>query len=318
MFLDIILLLLGLGILIYGAEKLVDGGSVLAARLNVPNMVIGLTVVAFGTSSPELVVSVMAAIKGESDIAFGNVLGSNLFNLLAILGLTATIQTISIKKNTTRIEVPLTVISAVIILMMFMNNYWSAPQQFTISRPEGIILLLCFGGFMFYTFQLARKGESENIPIKSYSSGRAVFYIIIGLTGLIAGGKFLVDSAVNIASALGISQRIIALTIVSIGTSLPELATSIIAARKKNTDMAIGNVLGSNIFNVFLILGISSAISPINISLASLFDITLNIIASLMVFLFIFTGKGRKISRTEGILLLTTYIAYLLFLIFYP
>lgn len=302
--------------LIYGANKLVDGGSALAFRLNVPNIVIGLTVVAFGTSTPELVVNIISSVKGESALALGNILGSNIFNILAILGVTATIYPIAIKKATTWVEVPMALFAAALIFITFCDDHWPVPGSYVLSRTEGIIFLCFFLIFVTYTLVLARKGGGEEVTVKAYSVPLSVFFILLGLAGLVLGGQLLVKGAVNIAESLGISQRIIAITIVSIGTSLPELATSLIAARKKNVDMAIGNVVGSNLFNTFLILGTSAVIQPIPMSAENLTDILANLLATLLLFLFIFTGKGRQIEKWEGIIFLLLYLAYLFFLIF--
>lgn len=316
MLLNIIFLFAGFVILIYGANKLVDGGSALAFRLNVPNIVIGLTVVAFGTSTPELVVNVISSVKGQSALALGNVLGSNIFNILAILGITAAIYPIAIKKTTTWVEVPMALFAAALIFITFCDDHWPTPASYLISRTEGFIFLCFFAIFVTYTLILAKKGEGEDVAIKAFSIPKSIFLILLGLAGLILGGQLLVKGAVNIAETLGISQRIIAITIVSIGTSLPELATSLIAARKKNVDMAIGNVVGSNLFNTFLILGTSAVIQPIPMSTENLTDIFTNISATLLLFLFIFTGKGRQIERWEGFLFIFLYILYLLLLIF--
>lgn len=315
MLLNFIWLILGFVVLIYGANKLVDGGAALAFRLNIPNIVIGLTVVAFGTSTPELVVNLFSSAEKQSELALGNVLGSNIFNILGILGITALIYPVAVKKTTTWVEVPLALFAAFLILIMFGNNHWPTPTPYRISRMEGIVLLCFFGFFIAYTLLLARKGEAEEIKIKSYTTGKSVFWIVIGLAGLVIGGRLLVKGAVQIAEIFGISQRIIAITIVSIGTSLPELATSLVAARKKNVDMAIGNVVGSNIFNTFLILGISALISPIQMSTANLPDIGINFLSALLLFLFIFTGKGRQIERWEGFIFISLYISYVIWLI---
>lgn len=313
MFVDIVLLLIGLVVLIYGANFLVDGGSALAHRLKVSNMVIGLTVVAFGTSTPEFVVNVVSSMDGSSALALGNVLGSNIFNILAILGVTALIVPLGVKKMTTWVEIPLAVLAAVLVLL-FING----DPAGTITRAEGICLLCFFIIFLVYTLMLAKfgaAGDGEEIEIKNYSVGKSVLFILLGLVGLIGGGRLLVNGAVSIAQSMGISERIIGLTIVSIGTSLPELATSIIAARKKNADMAIGNVVGSNIFNTFLILGASATITPLQVPQGSLLDLIVNIVAAGLLFLFIFTGRGRKISRWEGGILLVIYIVYLFLVI---
>lgn len=313
MLLNIVFLITGLIVLIYGANMLVDGGSALAHRLRVSTIVIGLTVVAFGTSTPELVVNTVSSIDGSSALALGNILGSNIFNILAILGITAIFVPLNVKRTTTWVEVPLAVLAAILILLMADEN-----PQGVISRAEGISLLCFFIVFLIYTFMLAKHGgagEGEEVVIKPYSIGKSAVFILLGLAGLIIGGRLLVSGAVSIAQSIGISERIIGLTIVSIGTSLPELATSVIAARKGNADIAIGNVVGSNIFNTFLILGTSAIIRPVEVSPDGMSDLIINIIAAGLLLLFIFTGKGRKISRWEGIFFLTLYIAYLVMLI---
>ena len=313
MLLSILFLILGFVILIYGANFLVDGGSALAHRLNVSNMVIGLTVVAFGTSAPELVVNVVSSAEGSSALALGNVLGSNIFNILAILGVTALITPLGVKRTTTWVEIPLAFFAAVLLLILV-----NGEPTTIITRAEGICLLCFFLMFLLYTLLLAKygaAGNGEEVQIKNYSTGKSVLFILIGLAGLIGGGRLLVNGAINIAQALGISERIIGLTVISIGTSLPELATSVIAARKHNADMAIGNVVGSNIFNTFLILGISATVSPVKAPEGSLTDLLVNILAAALLFVFIFTGRGRKISRWEGGILFLIYLVYLLLLI---
>ena len=284
MLLNIIYLLAGFIILVYGANFLVDGGAALAHRLKVPNIVIGLTVVAFGTSTPELVVNIISSIEGSSALALGNVLGSNIFNIMAILGVTALFVPIGIKRFT---------------------------------RAEGFCLLCFFAVFIAYTLFIAQRGgqETEEVNIKPYSLKKSALFILLGLAGLVGGGRLLVDGAVSLAQMAGISERIIGLTIISIGTSLPELATSLIAARKKNADIAIGNVVGSNIFNTFLILGASAGISPLKVTTDSVTDLWVNIGVSVLLFIFVFTGKGRQINRWEGALFLTLYITYLTLLI---
>lgn len=313
MLLNILLLSGGLIALIYGANFLVDGGSALAHRLKVTPMVIGLTIVAFGTSTPELVVNLVSSLEGSAALAIGNVVGSNIFNILAILGITALIVPLGVKKMTTWVEIPLAVLAAALILLFVYGE-----KDGLITRTEGICLLIFFIMFLIYTFVLAKTssgGEDENIQIKNYSIGKSCLLILLGLAGLIGGGRLLVTNAISIAQAFGISERIIGLTIVSIGTSLPELATSIIAARKNNADIAIGNVVGSNIFNTFLILGASATITPLQAPVGSMLDLVTNIVASILLFIFIFTGQGRKINRWEGVIFFAMYIAYLILLI---
>lgn len=313
MLLNILFLISGFVILIYGANFLVDGGSALAHRLNVSNIVIGLTVVAFGTSTPELVVNVVSSLEGSSALALGNVLGSNIFNILAILGITALITPLGVKKTTTWIEIPLAFFAAVLVLVLV-----NGEPATLITRAEGICLLCFFLMFLLYTLLLAKygaAGNGEEVEIKNYSAGKSVLFIALGLAGLIGGGRLLVTGAIHIAEVIGISERVIGLTVISIGTSLPELATSVIAARKHNADMAIGNVVGSNIFNTFLILGTSATISPLRAPEGSTSDLIVNIIAAALLFLFVFTGKGRKISRWEGGILAGIYVVYLVLLI---
>lgn len=309
MLLNILMILGGLAALIYGANFLVDGGASLAHRLKVSPMVIGLTVVAFGTSTPELVINLVSSIEGKSALALGNAVGSNIFNILAILGVTALIVPLGVKKATTWVEVPLAVLAAVLILMFVCGE----PAGF-ITRTEGICLLVFFIVFLIYTLVLAKRspeGSEEDMQIKDYKVAKSCLFILLGLVGLIGGGRLLVSGAVDLAQGLGISERIIGLTIVSIGTSLPELATSVIAARKNNADIAIGNVVGSNIFNTFLILGASATITPLQAPTGSMLDLVVNIVAAGLLFLFIFTGKGRKISRWEGGIFLILYLVYL-------
>lgn len=313
---DILLLLLGFVALIFGATKLVDAASSLASKMGVPSIVIGLTIVAFGTSAPELVVNVFAAVEGSPAMVMGNVLGSNIFNIMAILGISALIFPLKVKTNTTWIEVPLSLLAAVCVFVAGADMILDGGGSNFISRSEGIMLLLFFAIFLAYNLIVAKAGGAdEEMETKDYSTPMAILYIVLGLAGLIIGGRLIVNSAVSIAEAIGLSERVIGLTVVSIGTSLPELATSIIAVRKKNVDIAIGNVVGSNIFNIFLILGVSGTISAIPLSEESFFDIMVNILAGLLLFIFIFTGKGRQLERWEGGLFLAGYIAYVAYLI---
>ena len=316
MLVDILLLLVGFVALIYGANALVDAASSLAARWGVPSIVIGLTIVAFGTSAPELVVNVFAATTGSTDMVLGNVLGSNIFNVLGILGISALIFPLTVKSNTTWIEIPLSLLAAICVLVVSSDIFLDGSGSNFISRSDGIILLLFFLIFLVYNLMVAKSGGAdEEMETKDYSTWKAVLFIVLGLTGLVIGGRLIVTSAVSIAEVIGLSERVIGLTVVSIGTSLPELATSIIAVRKKNVDIAIGNVVGSNIFNIFLILGISGTIVPLGINPDSLFDIMVNIITGLLLFIFVFTGRGRKVERWEGAVFVVGYIAYVTYLI---
>jgi cation:H+ antiporter len=317
MVISMILLLLGFIILIVGAEKLVDAASGLANNYGIPNIVIGLTIVAFGTSAPEMVVNVFASVNGSSGMVMGNVLGSNIFNVLGILGISAIIYPLTVKSNTTWIEIPLSLLSAVLVLILANDFILNAGLTNIISFGDGLVLLLFFSVFLVYNITISKQvgAEADKVDIQKYSTGKALLWILFGLAGLIIGGKLIVDNAVALAIEFGLSERIIGLTIVSIGTSLPELATSLAAVKKKKVDIAIGNVVGSNIFNVFFILGVSSTILPVNIIPSNFNDIWMNILASFLLFVFLFTGKGRRLERWEGGVFLGLYVAYLIVLI---
>jgi cation:H+ antiporter len=313
-----LLLAAGFVLLIYGANLLVDNASALARSLNIPDIVIGLTIVAFGTSAPELIVNVFAALEGSSGIALGNVAGSNLFNVMVILGCSAIIMPLVVKSSTTWIEVPLSLLSAIVLIVMANDIFINSESVSVINRSEGIVLLMFFLIFLGYNIQLAKKGDlSEEVSVKKRSPWWSTLLLVAGLALLIAGGRMIVYSAVKIAQEFGLSERVIALTIISAGTSLPELATSVMAAIKKNSDIAIGNIVGSNIFNVFLVLGVTSTITPVTIPAGANIDLGLNVLVSLLLFIFIFTGKGRNIGRAEGILFVLMYLGYLGYLFSY-
>ena len=286
---DIVLLIGGLLLILVGANALTDGAASVAKRFNISSLVIGLTIVAFGTSAPELTVSVVSALKGSSDIAIGNVVGSNIFNALMIVGCTAAIVPISVTKGTLSKEIPLCVLAS----------------------------LLCFFAiFLGYTFAIAHNGEENGeSTIKIMPIWKASLFIIGGLAGLIYGGQFFVDGASGIARGLGVSESIIGLTLVAGGTSLPELATSVVAALKKNPEMAIGNVIGSNLFNIFFVLGCSATITPMNIQGITNLDLGVMIGSCVLLYIFGLFFKKRTITRPEGILLIACYIAYITYLI---
>lgn len=309
-------LLSGFFLLIYGANILVDSASALAKRYNIPNIVIGLTIVAFGTSAPELVVNVFSAVEGNTSLALGNVIGSNIFNVAGILGISAIIYPLTVKSNTTWIEVPLAFLAALLVIIIANDSLIDRSPESIISRTDGIILLLFFIIFLAYNFQLTRKGDfSEEIQVKNMKAGKAFLLIVAGIALLVAGGRMIVYSAVELATLWGMPERIIGLTIVSVGTSLPELATSVVAARKKNTDIAVGNIVGSNIFNIFFILGLTAVIEPVRFQAAAQVDLLLNLVLGLLLFVFIFTGKGRRLERWEGIIFIGIYLGYIALLI---
>ncbi|MCL2704996.1 MAG: calcium/sodium antiporter [Spirochaetaceae bacterium] len=313
--LNLLLLLAGFVPLIYGADLLVDSASSLAKRLNVPNIVIGLTIVAFGTSAPELTINIFASLRGNSDIALGNIIGSNIFNIAGVIGIAAILFPLAVKPRTTWIEIPLCFLAALVILVLSFGGFIDGEKLSVIKRTDGIILLLFFSIFIGYTIHyMISSPNEEEAPVKQYSICISIILIMVGLAILIIGGRIVVMFAIRLAHQIGLSERIIALTIVSIGTSFPELAISVIAARKKNIDLAIGNIVGSNIFNAFFILGISAIINPVLVNGKSFFDLCANLIISFLLFVFIFTGKGRKIDRWEGIIFVVLYVGYLLLL----
>lgn len=313
---NVLLLLVGFVALIVGADKLVDGASNLAQRLGIPNIVIGLTIVALGTSAPELVVNVFAAVEGSTEMVLGNVIGSNLFNVLGILGICAIIHPLTVKNNTTWIEIPLSLLAAVAVWIVANDVLLDNTSANLITRTDGLILLLFFAIFLVYNITLSQKtSDDTEIEVKHYTYIKAIVFIVLGLAGLVIGGRLIVNSAVEIATMFGMSQRVIGLTIVSIGTSLPELATSVVAVRRKNVDIAIGNVVGSNIFNIFLVLGVSTVVNSVPVQDASFLDIILNLVAGLLLFIFLFTGKGTRLERWEGIVFLSIYIVYIIYLL---
>ena len=310
--------LLGFIPLVVGASILVDGASSLARRLRIPVIVIGLTIVAFGTSAPELVVNLIASFDGRSSIVLGNIVGSNIFNILLILGIASIIMPLAVKNTTTWIEIPLALLSAVAVFFVVSDRLLDGSGVNLITSSEGALFILFFLIFLGYNVVVALKGDEggEGVEIKELTVWRSSLYIVAGILFLGFGGKVIVDNAVVFAASLGIPERIIAITIVSIGTSLPELATSVVAAVRKHDDIAIGNVVGSNIFNVFFILGLSAIVNPVEVSEGALLDIMLNMGASLLLFVFVFTGRGRQLDRWEGGFFIFAYTGYLFWLIY--
>lgn len=310
------LLILGFVLLIVGSEWLVRGASALAKSYNVPDIVIGLTIVSFGTSMPELLVSMLAAIKGNSDIAIGNVLGSNIANILLILGVSAMIYPLRVKRKTTWVEIPISLFAAVLLGLLAHFGFESLPGAPKIGRGDGAILLVGFAGFMWYIFDLVKKEKTavdENFV--AMPLWKSSILILGGIAVMGLGGKWCVDNAVILARSWGVSEALIGLTIVAVGTSLPEFATSAMAAWKKETDIAVGNVVGSNIFNILWILGASAVISPMPFRDEINFDFAMTIGASLLLFLFMFVGKRHELNRWKGALMVCIYIAYVVYLI---
>ncbi|WP_316608232.1 calcium/sodium antiporter [uncultured Ruminococcus sp.] len=319
MVLQIVLLILGFVALIKGADIFVDGSSSLAAIFKVPSVIIGLTIVALGTSAPELAVSTSAALKGSNEIALSNVVGSNLFNLLMVLGVCALIKPVPIDKVICRRDFPFSIITTLLLFVALgvgmigrvdFGTVKMTDNVATVSRPIGIVALLVFIGYIAMLVISAKKNKAEGEPVKTMSPLKSVLFILFGVALIIAGGQFVVNSAKYIAAAFGMSETLIGLTIVAVGTSLPELVTSVVAARKGENGLAVGNVVGSNIFNLLMILGVSAALHPIPVNFASMVDFAILIIASVMVYIFSLT---KHINRGEGIVMILMYVATVVF-----
>lgn len=318
MVLNLIMIFIGFVLLIKGADFLVDGASEIAKRFHIPEIVIGLTIVAIGTSMPELVVSVTSALEGHSDLAIGNVIGSNIANLFLILGVCSIIKPLLIKRETRIFEIPFTIITTAVLFYFCINKLCG--KENIIFLEEGVILLVLCVLFLIYNLIMAKKGEefdkedlvvelkvdNNNVPL--YES---IFGVVMGIIGLKLGGDFVVDHSVQIAQILGISEKLIGLTIVAFSTSLPELITSITATRKGETDMAIGNILGSQIFNIVLIIGVSAVLSSITYSLSYNSNLLLLIMGTIFLGLFPYIGKKNVMSRSNGILFVILYAIYM-------
>lgn len=316
MILNILFLIGGLVLILLGANGLTDGASSVAKKWGVSDLVIGLTIVAFGTSSPELVISLVSAIEGSAELAIGNVVGSNIFNILMIIGCVALVMPIKVEKSIMSKEIPLVILSAFALLFCANDIILNGEEANIISRIEGLLLILFFAIFMRYTFSIAKNGgEDATEEVKTMSGIKATLFIVGGLAGLIFGGQLFVDGASGIAKSMGVSESIIGLTIVAAGTSLPELATSIVAALKKNPGIAIGNVIGSNIFNTFLVLGCASTITPLPMGGINNVDILTMVGATVLFFIFGWLYKKRTITRIEGAIMIACYIAYTTYLV---
>lgn len=323
MIIDIVWLIVGLVLILSGANFLTDGASAVAKKFGLTDLVIGLTVVAFGTSAPELVISITASADSNPELAVGNVIGSNIFNILAIIGITAMVRPIAIKKSVMTIEIPMVLLSSVIILILGSSVVLDHTQANIISRVEGLLLLIFFLLFMRYTFATARNTPdagsdpqaADTNKLKNIKMWQAIVFIIGGLAALIWGGNKFVQGASAIASGLGVSEAVIGLTIVAIGTSLPELATSIVAALKNEPGLAIGNVIGSNIFNIFMVLGTAAVVKPLPFGNINYVDLWVLTGASLMFMIFGWFFKKRIITRAEGTIMAICYILYMSWLV---
>lgn len=303
---SVLLIIIGIVLVLWGADSLTDGATALATRMKVPQIVIGLTVVAFGTSMPEFSVSLMSAIKGTSDMAVGNVVGSNIFNALLIVGLAALVSPIIISKNTVKKDMPYAIGASVMLLVLCLDN--------EISRNDACLLLFAFALFMAYTLHIAKTDATDNDTVKPMRTLKAIGFIALGLAGLIVGSNFFVDGATKVAQSLGVSDAIIGLTIVAGGTSLPELATSVMAAHKGQSAIAIGNIIGSNVFNILMILGFTGLLLPMDIQGITQTDMVVLVGSILLLWFFTFTKY--KVERWEGAVLVAGYAAYMAWLIY--
>ena len=313
---DILLFIVGLALILSGANALTDGASSIAKRMKVSELVIGLTIVAFGTSAPELAVSAISAIKGNGDIALGNVVGSNLFNTLMIIGCTVLVRPLKVSRLLIKKEIPLCILASFVLILLCADATEGCVAG-GLSRTDGLVLLCFMAIFLSHTFSIAA-GEEQNASesgIKEMPLWRAILFSIGGIIFLIAGGESFVRGASGLARALGASESLIAVTIVAGGTSLPELATSVVAALKGRSEMAVGNVVGSNLFNIFLILGLSSTISPIKLAGIGAIDLGMVLLSSIVLWFVGVFYKERTITRVEGALMIALYVAYTLYLI---
>ncbi|MDD4144238.1 MAG: calcium/sodium antiporter [Prolixibacteraceae bacterium] len=314
MILQIIWLAVGFTLLIKSADWLVDGASALAKKYNVSDLAIGLTVVSFGTSAPELVVNTIASYQNHQDLVFGNVIGSNNLNLFVVLGIAGIITPLIVQSSTVWKEIPISFFG-IVFLFFIANDFFFSDHQ-VVSRIDGFLLLSMFILFLYYVYKQMKTDPASQVIDKNRSSIYLILLLIIaGLAGLVIGGRLVINNAVKLATSLGVSEKIIGLTIVAIGTSLPELATSVIAALRKNNDIAVGNIIGSNIFNIFFILGVSALVRPVGYHTSFNFDFYLLAAGTIILFIAMFTGKKKKLDRWEAAILVLMYVVYTTWLI---
>lgn len=317
---DYFLLVIGFVLLIKGADIFVDGASSIAKKMGIPSVIVGLTIVSLGTSAPELSVSIISALNGSNDIAVGNVVGSNLFNSLMVLGVTAIVLPLIIIKSKVRNDFFVCIGVSALLLFLTFDSIIFGGESNILSRLDGIILITLCVCYIAYLVFKSFKTETEPLTEKEKNANvfAKIFLMIVGVIAIVYGGDFVVDSASNIATSFGMSQKLVGLTIVAMGTSLPELVTSIVAALKGENDIALGNVLGSNIFNILLILGVSATISPIAVSSTMLFDFIYLIAITVFIFILVFLlgkQKEKKLTRIEGFILVAIYVAYMAYII---
>ena len=310
----ILLLLVGFVLLIKGADIFVDGASSLAENFKVPKMVIALTIVAFGTSAPELAVSIQAILAGSSDIVLGNVVGSNILNILMILGISSLFGSMGVKSNTVHKEIPLTILMSTLLMTLAFDNMFDKTATNVVTRTDGLVIILFFTIFVYYLFSVMKNRDKNEKTNPKFKIPMSLLLLALGLAGIILGSNFVVDNASEIAKVLGVSDKMIALTVVALGTSLPELVTSIQAARKGENDIAIGNIIGSNIFNIGMVIGIPAFfVGDIAVGAFNYIDMITMISSAIL--LFILTFKQQKIDRKEGIIMLCMFIAYYTYVI---
>ena len=327
---QLVLLILGLIILLKGADFLVDGSSAMAKIFKVPTILIGLTIVSFGTSAPELLTSLTSVVQGSPDISLGNIIGSNITNILLILGIAAIINPLQLKSNTVWKEIPLAILAALAMILFSVRAtinsgaYGLLGENLrnrelvvgVIDRADGITLLLFFAVFMYYAFSLSKKGLGEVFEIPKISMRRAAGLVLLGALGLGLGSNLLVDNAISLASALNIDESLVGLTIVAFGTSLPELAATVAAAKKKQADLAVGNVVGSNIFNILFVLGVTTTVQPIEIGARNLIDMLIILVITVVLFVAAHFFGHQRITKTEGYIMLTGYLGYFAYLLY--
>jgi len=318
MWLNILYIVIGIVLVLWGADRLTEGASSLARRMHVPEIVIGLTIVAAGTSAPELFVSLVSALKGTPDLAVGNVVGSNIFNALLIVGCAAMVAPMNIHRSTVRKDIPFAVFASVLLVILCLDDFTSLRLMGNaISRLDGIVLLLAFAAFMAYTFRMARKDKveaDEADPTEIMPAWKGGLFVLLGLACLVAGSNLFVGNAAVLARTLGVNEGVVGLTIVAGGTSLPELATSVVAARKGKSAIAIGNVIGSNVFNVLLILGATAVVCPMQIGGITLIDISMMLVSVVLVWGFSYTKY--TVERWEGALLTLLFVSYMGWLLY--
>ena len=313
---QLLLLIAGLLLIVFGADWLVDGASAIARKVGISEFVIGLTIVGFGTSCPELVVSLTGALEGNADISIGNVSGSNIFNTLLILGMTALIAPVAVTSSNRKRDIPITLlVTAMFLFCGLGHSLFGLGNVDSISRIEGLVFLAVFALYLFSCFKFDTGSSDDTGNAKPMNIWLAILLVIAGLAGLIFGGRLFVDSAVNIAHMLGVSDKFIAITILAGGTSLPELATCIVAAAKHKDQLALGNILGSNVFNILLILGVSAVVTPLSFGGMTLIDCGVLLLSASMVWLWTYTGKRNTIDRWEGLIMILTFAAYYWYLI---